>query len=152
MLRRHLAALAAITRTPSLVYRIRQYFALCDQPLLIALRRRGLCQADIVLALIRIGTRAARLVAEGLIGKQITIGPSCRFVYNHNRSSPLVRTQQTISRVLDLTACRAKSRLHACLPEFRVGRTIEQLLARGVRRGDIKRAVRRGMILMTEAR
>lgn len=105
-----------------------------------------------VLALVRIGTNRARQIAESLIGKPITVGPACRFVYNHNRSSPLVRTQQTIARVLDLTLCRAKSRLAACLPEFRVGRTLEQLLSRGVRRGDIKRAVRRGMIVMTEAR
>jgi hypothetical protein len=152
MLRRHLAALAAITKYPSLVYRVRQYFFLDSSPLLVALRRAGLCQADVVLALSRIGTRAARTIAEGLIGKSITIGPSCKFVYNYNRARPLIHTQPTISRVLDLSGCRAKSRLSLCLPHFQVGRTLEQLTARGVRRGDIKRAVRRGMIIMTEAK
>jgi hypothetical protein len=38
------------------------------------------------------------------------------------------------------------------MPEFKVGRTREQLLARGVSRGDIRRAVRRGIITMTEGR
>ena len=152
MLRRHLSALAAITRYPSLVYRVRQYFALGSRPLLIELRCAALCQADVVLALVRIGTKHARTIAESLIGRQITIGPACRFVYNHNRSTPLVRTQPTINRVLDLTNCRAKSRLARCVPEFRLGRTWDQLIARGVRRGDIKRAVRKGMFTMTEAR
>lgn len=152
MLRRHLAALSAITRTPSLLYRVRQYFSLDSGPLLTALRRAALCQADIVLALIRIGTKRARVIAESLIGKPITIGPGCRLVYDHNRQLPLVRTQRTICRVADAPFARSKSRLHACLPFFQIGRTWDQLLARGVRRGDIRRAIRRGIITMTEAR
>jgi hypothetical protein len=47
---------------------------------------------------------------------------------------------------------RRRTRLHACLSEFRVGRTLDQLRMRGVTRGDIKRAMRRGIIQMTEAR
>lgn len=152
MLRRHLAALAAITRYPSLSYRVRQYFSLGSGPLIIELRRALLCQADIVLCLVRIGTCHARRIAESLIGKAITIGPACRFVYDHNRSRPLVRTQAVIARVHDCSSVRRRTRLHTVLPEFRVGRTWDQLVARGVRRGDIKRAMKRGLITMTEAR
>jgi hypothetical protein len=152
MLRRHLTAIAYITRFPSLTYRVRRYFSLGSGPLLIELRRAALHQADIVLCLLRIDTRMARRIAEALIGKPITIGPSCRFVYNFNRSSPLVRTQATICQVATFHNVRNRTRLHTCLPEFKVGRTMDQLLMRGVSKGDIKRAMRRGIISMTEAR
>jgi hypothetical protein len=152
MLRRHLVAISAITSHPSLAYRVRQYFALGSRPLLVELSRACLCHADIVLCLIRIGTKHARRIAESLIGKPITIGPACRFVYPSNRSSPLVKTQATIARVLENISVRRRTRLFMCMPEFKVGRTREQLLARGVSRGDIRRAVRRGIITMTEGR
>lgn len=152
MLRRHLVAISAITSTPSLVYRVRQYFSLGSGPLISELSRERLCHADIVLCLLRINTCRSRHLAESLVGRPITIGPSCCFRYPTNRSSPLVRTQATISRVLEAVAVRRRTRLHSCLPEFKVGRTREQLLARGVSRGDIRRAVRRGIIEMTEGR
>lgn len=149
MLRKYLTAIAAITHTPSLEYRVRRYFGLGSRPLIIELRQAELAHADIVLALLRFGTPRSRKIVESLMGKPITIGPACRLVWPDNRQLPLVRTQPTITSVnLDITV-RRRTRLHTCLPEFRVGRTLDQLRMRGVSRGDIKRAVRRGVIQLT---
>ena len=152
MLRRYLVAIAAITIHPSLEYRVRRYFGLGSLPLLMELSRARLCHADIVLCLLRQNTRHSRRLVESLIGRPITIGPSCRLVWPDNRQVPLIRTQPTVSMVRDGVLVRRKTRLALCLPEFKVGRTRDQLLMRGVTIGDIKRAVRRGIITMTEAR
>lgn len=149
MLRKYLVAIAAISSTPALSYRVRQYFGLGSRPLIIELRHAELSHADIVLCLLRINTERARTIIASLMGKPITIGPACRLVWPDNRQSPIVRSQPTVTRVnLDIVV-RRRTRLHACLPEFRIGRTLDQLRMRGVSRGDIKRAVRKGVIVMT---
>jgi hypothetical protein len=86
-----------------------------------------------------------------MMGKPITIGPACRLVWPDNRQVPLIRTQPTITLVNMDIVVRKRTRLASCLGEFRVGRTIDQLRMRGVRRGDIRRAVRKGIIHMTGA-
>ena len=145
-LRKHLQSIALITRIPSLLYRVRRYFALSSGHLFIALRRRKLGQADLVMCLMSIGTEAARRVTECLIGRSITIGPACLLKYSHNTEHPTIGRQPVITRVSARPKIKARSRLARAFDEFRVGRTREQLLSRGVSRGDIRRAQRRGWI------
>lgn len=150
MLRRHLAALAAISRTPALEYRVRRYFALDSSPMIFACTRAGLSQADVVLCLIRIGTPAARNIIEGLIGKPITVGPACRLTWAYNKQTPSVGNQPVVTWVMPTlqVPLRMGTRLAANFPEFKCGRTLQQLQMRGVSRGDIRRAIRRGWIKM----
>jgi len=150
MLRKHLQSLALIVRTPALLYRVRRYFNLGTEHLFVALRRAGLGQADVVLCLLKIGTQRARRIAEALIGKPITVAPACRFTYSVNGHAPRIGRQPVITWVIDEFPVLRMSRLVRCLHEFRVGRTREQLMRRGVTKGDIGRAVRRGWIALAE--
>lgn len=144
-------AIASLQRNcPSLAYRIRVYFGLGSGPLIRSIPRAGLGQADVVLALLRIGTRCARRYVEHIIGRAITVCPSCRLTYPYNRQRPRVSLQPVITWVTPNPPLRCSTKIAACYTEFRVGRTREQLLCRGVSRGDIRRAVRRGWITMSE--
>jgi len=152
MLRRHLAAIAAISRTPALDYRVRRYFSLSSRPLIVACPQAGLSQADLVLALVRIGTPRARHIAGSLMGKPITIGPSCKLTWAYNKQTPSIGTQPVVTWVSNEVVLRRGTRLALTYPEFRCGRTLQQLTMRGVSRGDIRRAVRRGWVHMTGAK
>ena len=148
MLRRHLAAIAAITTTPSLEYRVRRYFALDSSPLIASVRHAGLSQADIVLCLTRINTPRARIIAESLIGKPITIGPACRLSWGYNKQAPTVGTQPVVTWVASSVPLRRGTRLALTFPEFKCGRTKQQLQMRGVSNGDIRRVIKRGWVRM----
>lgn len=146
MLRRHLAPIASITRAPSLEYRVRQYFDLGSRPFLIELSRARLCHADIVLCLIRINTRRAREIVEALINKPITVAPACRLVWLANTQAPRVREQPQVTWVSPQWTARRKTRLSVFQCEFKVGRSLSQLRSRGVTKGDLRRAVREGLV------
>jgi hypothetical protein len=148
MLRKHLAAIAAIDQNPALKYRVRRYFDLPRGSLFAALMDYS--QADLVLCLVRIGTTRSRSIAESIIGKPITIGPACRFVYSFNKQTPSVRRQPVIVYVCPNPDLRHKSRLAVMYREFKVGRTKDQLLQRGVRMADIRRAERRGLVRIAQ--
>jgi hypothetical protein len=147
-IRKHLQSIALIARTPALLYRVRTYFGLGAGHLFRELRLRRLGQADIVLCLLRIGTRLARRAVEALVGRPIIVAPACRFTYRVNGARPTVGRQPVITRVEPMPVLRKSTRIAECYKEFRVGRTRDQLLARGVSRGDIARAVRRGWIAL----
>lgn len=149
-LRKHLQGLALITRIPALEYRVRQYFALGSDHLFVELRLAGLHQADVVLALMRIGTNAARRIAESLIGRSITVAPACKFLWRVNGALPSVGRQPMITWVTPKFPALRASKLAKVVCEFRVGRTLEQLRNRGVTRWDIRRAAARGWIHVTE--
>jgi hypothetical protein len=124
MLRRHLPALAAITRWPAMEYRVRQYFNLGSGPFLVELRRAGLCQADLVLCLIRMNTSLSRKLVEQIVGKPITVGAACLLTWNRNSQSPSIKRQPIITWVCSDAPLRM----------------------RGVSKGDLRRAMRRGWI------
>lgn len=148
-LRKHLQSLALIARNPALLYKVRRYFGLDSTHLFIALRRKKLCQADIVLCLMKIGGEAARRIAESLIGKSIIIGPACKFLWKVNGAKPSIGRQPMITWVIKKFPVLRKSKIAQCFSEFRVGRTREQLMNRGVTRGDIRRAMKKRWIRMT---
>lgn len=137
-------------RCPALAYKLRRYFNLGSGPLIVSLYRAGLGQADVVLALLKINSDCARRAVERLVGRPITVCPSCLLIYDYNRSRPKLGSQPVITWVMRSPPLRSSTKIAACYPEFRVGRTREQLVCRGVSRGDIRRAVRRGWIKMSE--
>jgi hypothetical protein len=146
MQKRHLPALAAIDAVPALAYRVRSYFDLPAGPLISTLLPYS--QADVVLCLMRVNTDNARRITESLIGKEIVIGPSCRLSWGFNKQEPSVSTQPVITHVKSLgeVPLRRGTRLALCYMEFKRGRTLQQLQMRGVSRGDIRRAIKRGWI------
>jgi hypothetical protein len=127
---------------------VRQYFDLDTSPFIIACQRAGLSQADLVLCLMRINTNAARNIAEGLIGKEITVGPACLLRWAYNKQAPSISTQPVITFVQAHPLLRKKSRLDLAYREFKCGRTLQQLRARGITRGDLRRAMKQGIIKM----
>lgn len=154
MLRRHLPALAAIEATPALAYRVRRYFNLRPGLLIHALPRAGYSQADIVLCLMSINSERSRRIAESLIGRPIAVLPSCKLTWSFNKQTPSVSTQPTIVSVKSLgeVPLRRGTRLAMCYAEFKRGRTLQQLQMRGVSRGDIRRAMKRGWITVVGVR
>lgn len=149
MLRRHLPAIAAIAASPVLTYRVRRYFALDSRPLILSVR--GLSQADIVLCLVRIGSPRAREIAGSLIGKPITVAPACLLRWSHNKQTPSVGRQPMVTWVAETVPLRRGTRMALTFPEFKCGRTLQQLLMRGVSRADVRRVTKRGWVKMTEA-
>lgn len=147
-LRRHLQTVALVERAPAVLYRIRRYFALPSIPLALALRRRRLGQADLVLCLLKIGTRRARQFVERLIGKPIRVSRPAELHYRSNGAQPRIARVPRITSVVRENPCRRSTRFWSSFWEFRVGRTVAQLLARGVRRRELRLAVRRGWIVM----
>lgn len=152
MLRRHLSAIAAVTRTPALEYKLRRYFALDSSPLIVSCTRARLSQVDLVLALMRINTPRSRVITSSLIGRPITIGPACRLSWSYNKQDPSISTQPVVTWVDNTVLLRRGTRLALTYPEFKCGRTLDQLTMRGVSRSDIRRAMKRGWIKMTGAR
>lgn len=154
MLRRHLSAIAAIDAVPALSYRVRRYFELGSRLLIHELSSASLSQADVVLCLMSFNTDKARSIAESLIGKSIEILPSCRLNWSFNKQLPSVSTQPTITHVKSMgeVPLRRGTRLALCYAEFKRGRTLQQLQMRGVSRGDIRRAMKRGWIKVVGVR
>jgi hypothetical protein len=148
MLRRHLPALAAIDSTPALAYRVRRYFDLPSGLLIHTLTSAGLSQADVVLCLMSVNSDRSRAIAESLVGRPIQILPACKLSWGFNKQTPSVSTQPTITYVKSLgeVPLRRGTRLALCYAEFKRGRTLQQLQMRGVSRGDIRRAMKRGWI------
>jgi hypothetical protein len=154
MLRRHLPTIAAIDQCPALAYRVRQYFQLGSRLLIIELPQAGLSQADLVLALMSFNTERSRAFAESLVGRPIQVLPSCRLSWSFNKQTPSVSTQPTITHVMSAgdVPLRRGTRLAMCFAEFKRGRTLQQLQMRGVSRGDIRRAMKRGWIKVVGVR
>lgn len=150
MLRKHLQTIAAMRRRPALVYRIRTYFALPPRvPLYVSLRRRGLGQADLVVCLLRLNSRYSVHFAERLIGKPITRAPACLLRYRTNGGPPRVLRQPRVVWVAPTNPCQRQTDLRLRFDHFQPGRTMEQLLVRGLSRRDIRTAVRRGWVQMS---
>lgn len=157
-LRAHLPVIAHLDhRCPAIAYLLRVHFALpSSPPLIVALSSSSHDQADLVLALLRISSAPnlsatlvtrARSVIAALVGHPIIICPpyqrSITFYSNSSRSrsrSPIITYVQPDPPL------RRSTGIADAYREFRLGRTRQQLLCRGVSRGDIRRATRRGWI------
>lgn len=136
------------------VVRVSRYFGLRRAPggsLHDALNQRGLSQADLVLCLLRLNAPAALRLAERLVGRPITRCPSSLLLgwrwlraERRNRRAGDDRLV-TIVYVPDPELVLPGGGLARRLSEVRAGMSVAQLVARGLRRRDIRLAVRRGV-------
>lgn len=148
-LRRHLQTIALVERVPALLYRVRRYFMLPSIPLALAMRRARLGQADLVLCLLRVGTRTARKFVERLIGRPIQVSRPAELHYvRANGAAPRIARVPRITSVVPENPCRRSTRFFQNFALFRIGRTMAQLIARGLTRREVRLASRRGWIVM----
>lgn len=145
---------AAARVHPLLKLRVLNYFDLPNLRGNLAdiLHDRGLCQADLVLCLLRIGggDREARTMIARLVGHPILVCPPClRGWKRPPRAAPargdLVVTWVGKNKFLNGTDRNLRFRL------LRPGMTLSQYRARGGKRRDIREALRNGTIRVREA-
>lgn len=158
LLHKHYRTVAIIARDPRLKYLIRDYFDLPrTQALMPALLAKRLGQADLVLALLRIRDRHGdqRQMCEHfittLIGHPITIGPGCLLRYATN-GKPTVRLDTTprITYVHPVNPRLPSTDAYYRWPEFKVGRSVAQLKARGIKAKDLRVVQRNGWVKLEE--
>jgi hypothetical protein len=143
LLRLHLRTLRYISAHSPTYSALRHYFHVPPRvPLIDHLSETDHGQADVVLALLRLNTPDSLRFAEIMVGHAIVRCPPC--LLGRNRQAPR-RPQWIITQVArDNPRVEPLARLR--FNEFRVGRTEEQLLARGILRREISWLKKRGWI------
>ncbi len=111
-----------------------------------ALAARGLGQADVVLALLR-GPEDLHACAEALVGRAIEILPGVDLGRPPPPAAPEVPAadRRRVAAVAPNPRLPTTGSFHR-FKHFRVGRTVAQLLTRGVTRRDIREAQRNGWV------
>ena len=134
-----------------------QRFGLSDgEPLFEGLQARGVFQADLVMVLLSAGTPAARSAAEVLVGRPVTVGrPALSGPSVLEELEGLAAPPGPDDRVI--VAVVRNPRLPTTpsfqrFRQFRVGRTVSQLLARGVTRRDLREALQHGWVTLGEGK
>lgn len=158
LLHRHYRTVAMIANNQSLKYLLRDYFALPQrQALMPALLARGLGQADLVLALLRLRDRhhGVRLACEShiatLVGHPITVGPGCLVYYRVNGPAHVRQdTSPRITYVVPRNPRQPHTDAYLRWPEFRVGRSVAQLKMRGIKAKDLRVVQQQGWIRLEE--
>lgn len=118
-----------------------------------ALERAGVAQADLVLCALRLNTDASLRLAERLMGKPILRCPPMLMRW----TSPVKATvrQGDDRRVIAVSKPRARdggrrrilcADLYSRIGRARVGMTVSGLIGRGLRRRDIRIALKRGYL------
>lgn len=116
------------------------------------LERARLCQADVVLCALRINTSASLRLAEVLIGKRIVHCPPALGRYSPPAPRQPTGDDRWVTRVRQPDARQWGRRRLLCCPMYdrvaraRVGMSVSHLLSRGLRRRDIRIALRRGYL------
>lgn len=118
------------------------------------LERAGLCQADAVLCCLRLNTDRSLGLAEKLVGKRITRCPSALRgwhwkPHDTQKKEGDERTVTTVRRPEAREKGRRRllrSPLYDRLSRARVGMSVSALVARGLRRRDLRIALRRGYL------
>lgn len=163
MLRRHATTIAMICRDTHVRPSVFEYFSLpAGRSLMSCLVERKLGQADLVLCLLHLRDRSrapSRLLnfyIERLVGRSISVGPSCTLLWRHNSQSPVVTRppsgyERKITFVVDHNPRQRGTDAHERWSCVRPGRTLAQLLVRGFRRRDVRVALRRGWIRVDDA-
>ena len=124
------------------------------------LRRAGLNQADVVLCLLRLDTRQSLALASRLVGRPVTYCPPMLAMARGPRPvgrradlkddrvvlnvvPPSVKDSRSSRRLLSAP-------IYERLSAIKVGMRVSQLYARGVRQKDIRIALRRGYVTLSE--
>jgi len=161
MLKLHHAAVARMGINRDLKYLVRDYFSLSrTQALMPALLAQKLGQADLVLCLLRLrdahAHRSLRASIESyitmLVGHPICIGPSCLQRYHDKIKPPPIALDRSprVTFVTPDNPRQPNTDAHLRWCEYRVGRTVAQLRARGVTPKDVRLARRNGWIRTEE--
>jgi hypothetical protein len=111
-------------------------------------------QADIVLAALRVNTPASLRLAEALVGKKIVRCPPC--LRGAKRRPPAARLEGDDRLVVRVREPQSTERtgkrrllgspLYERIARARVGMSVGSLLGRGLRRKDVRIAVKRGYV------
>lgn len=152
ILPRYAPAVAALDRDRALSRLVRRRLALDPtRPLLYALSARGLGQADLVLALLSVNTRGALRAVALVVGRPVRVLPSVFLTWSRN-GPPRVRFSPKIVSVSECPRRPGTDAERRFLYCFREGLTLEQARARGATRRDVRRAQRKGWIVLGEGR
>lgn len=154
MLHLHWKTIAQLATHRDLKYLVRDYFSLPkSQALMPALLAKRLGQADLVLCLLRLRDQHWGMRTQfeshitSLVGHPIHYGPTCLQSY---RTGPtrIVRSkdERRITFVSTTNPRQPGTEAHLRWCEYRVGRTVGQLLVRGVTKRDIRKAIESGWI------
>lgn len=123
---------------------ISRYFGFPTTPrrLWQSLRDAEFCQADVVLALLRMNLLRD---AEALVGRPIT---HCPPALRSGSRTPVLRAPDPVIAIVYANPRAPGTEAHERYHHFRVGRTVAQARARGARRRDVRMALRRGWIVL----
>lgn len=123
----------------------------------------GLCQADLVLCLLRMNSRPSLQLVERLIGRRITHCPPCLVLFRGPSAVPrrMVPSTPDDRRVLSVVEPSARDHrgrrrllarpMYSRLAEVKPGMTLAQALGRGLTRRDIRIALKRGYFVVEAA-
>ena len=112
----------------------------------------GLMQADVVLAALRINTHSSLRLAEALVGKRILRCPPCLRGYKQAARAKREGDDRVVTRVRRPSAKERGRRrllgspLYDRIARAKVGMSVSHLIGRGLRRRDVRIAVRRGYV------
>ena len=151
ILHRYVSAIAVVDRDLAVSRLVRRRLCLHPtRPMLYALHAMGLGQADLVLALLDVGTEGAREHVARIVGRPVRVLPSAYLGWSLS-GRPRVKFSPKIVHVSPCPrkpGTDAEKRYEYC---FREGLTLEQARARGATKRDIRRAVHREWIKLGEA-
>jgi hypothetical protein len=124
------------------------------------LRRARLCQADVVLCLLRLDSRQSFSLASRLVGRPVTYCPPVLALVRGptpiSKFAKLKSDRIVLSVVPPSTKdARSKRRLlvspiYERIARIKVGMSVNQLMAHGVRQKDIRIALKRGYVKLSE--
>lgn len=149
ILARYITAIAAIDHDPVTSYLVREDLGLPGFGMPYALNMRGLGQADLVLSLLRLDTPQSRAHVETILGRPIQHCPGVFLAWRIN-GRPLVRRSPVIIHLAPNPRKPNTTAHQRYESTFKIGRTIQECLARGARKRDIRSAQRRGWIKVEE--
>jgi hypothetical protein len=165
IVKRHLRTVTLMNRDPLTSFLVRDYFDLPRRETLTwCLLSRRLGQADLVLCLLRLRDGRAmrddhhRLLSyyiRRLVGRPILVGEPCLLRYRSNGSAPRTTRPTTsadrrLAWVNPTNPRHPGTEAHLRWMEFKPGRTVAQLRARGITRRDLRRAERLGWVRFEE--
>lgn len=149
ILPRYFAAVAAVDSDRVVSFLVRRELGLSRRPMIYALSERGLGQADLVLALLRVNTGPAIAQVEHILGRPVLRCP-CQYLRWPVNGVPRVVSPRL--RLVEPDPRRpntpAAARWHQT---FRDGATVEAVRARGATRRDVRLALRRGWAVLEAA-
>lgn len=161
---KHAATVAKLNHDRATAYLLRDYFSLRrGVALMPALLERGLGQADLVLALLRLRDRHTMsrtpgpsplcTYIESLVGHPMTIDHTCLSGLHRPpppRHPPCTPDERRIVRKVAYNPRQPNTHGHALWSHFQVGRTVAQLRARGVPARELRRAVQMCWIVLDD--